>query len=106
MTTAATAPVEYDDRFHLSRKRFVMLLALSSLWFTVDGTPLLPVGLVFALRYVGSNYETTFLRSLVTGWRVVLACVGVALCSLYLSGPAFGFGVGREGVRLHLSLLG
>ncbi|GEN09417.1 hypothetical protein SAMN05443572_10968 [Myxococcus fulvus] len=100
-TAAAT---EYDDRFHLSRKRYLQLLALSSLWFTVNDTPLLPVGFFFALRFVGANYETTFFHSLRTGHKVVFACLGVALFSLLVFGPHTGFSIGAGGVSFQLTL--
>ncbi|WP_141329658.1 hypothetical protein [Myxococcus sp. AB025B] len=102
MHTAATT--EYDDRFHLSRKRYFQLLALSSLWFTVNDTPLLPVGFFFALRFVGANYETTFFHSLRTGRKVVLACLGVALFSVLAFGPHAGFSIGDGGVSFQLTL--
>lgn len=99
-----TAAAEYDDRFHLSRKRFYQLLALSTLWFTVNETPLLPIGLLFALRFVGANYETTFFHSLRTGRKVALTCLGLALFSLLLFGPHAGFSVGPGGVSFQLTL--
>ncbi|WXH26219.1 hypothetical protein WA016_00127 [Myxococcus stipitatus] len=102
--TPMDTTAEYDDRFHLSRKRFYQLLALSTLWFTVNDTPLLPVGFFFALRYVGVNYETTFFHSLRTGRKVALACLGMALFSLFILGPHGGFDVEDGGVSFHLSL--
>ncbi|HEX8441817.1 hypothetical protein, partial [Archangium sp.] len=76
----------YDDRFHLSRATFYKLVVFSSVWFTVEGFPVLPIGLLFAIRYVGINYESSFLHSLVTGRKVVAASIGMALLGLLMRG--------------------
>lgn len=83
----------YDDRFHLSRSTFYKLLAFSTFWFTINGFPVLPVGLLFAVRYVGSNYESTFLHSLVTGRKVVAASLGMALLGLLARGPGLDLAI-------------
>lgn len=100
----------YDDRFHLSRSTFYKLLAFSTVWFTIDGFPVLPIGLLFAIRYVGTNYESTFLHSLVTGRKVVAASLGMALLGLLARGPSFGFGISHYAgamfsIRLPLGFL-
>lgn len=87
----------YDDSFHMSRATFYKLLAFSTFWFTVDGFTVLPIGLLFAIRYVGINYETTFLHSLVTGRKVVAASIGMAILGLLMRGPSFGFSIASSG---------
>ncbi|QRN94417.1 hypothetical protein JRI60_35530 [Archangium violaceum] len=87
----------HDDRFHLSRATFYKLMAFSTVWFTVDGFPVLPIGLLFAIRYVGINYETSFLHSLVTGRKVVAASIGMAILGLLMRGPSFGFSLSASG---------
>ncbi len=85
--------------FEIPRRVFGWLLAASITWLFIDVLPI-PVGLLFAIRYVGRNYETTFLRSLVSGWRVVAACVGMAALGLVFgpkliigNNPAGAFGI-------------
>jgi hypothetical protein len=95
----------YDDRFHLSRATFFKLMAFSTVWFTVNGFPMLPIGLLFAIRYVGINYESSFLRSLATGRKVVAASIGMALLGLLMRGPGIGFSLSpSDGVSFSLRL--
>ena len=65
--------------FSISQDRLFVYTLLSALWVGLDGVPLASFGWLLAIRYVGSTYETTFFRSLISGWKPLAVCTATAV---------------------------
>lgn len=101
----------HEDRFEIPRRTYHALLAASVCWFSLEGLPLLPIGLLLTIRYVGRNFDLYFLRSIWTGWRVIGASLFVALLGLPLGPmldfstiPHFGFALRLPPLLLRLNV--
>lgn len=72
--------------FTISPQRLRVYLWLSLLWLGLGEVSMVSVGWLLAVHYVGTTYETTFLRSLISGWRPLAMCTGAALIG-HVLGP-------------------
>lgn len=103
------AATHLEDEFVLSRNAFILMVVASAfLWVSFNGVPLLPLGLLSSIRYIGKSYETTFFASLRKGQKPLYACLGAAAVAFFLVGAsidlydhggAFGFQVSLNMLR-------
>jgi hypothetical protein len=94
----------YDDdgRLVITRRRTLLLAAVSTLWLFAEGQPFLPLGLLYAAWWLGSQADHTFLRGLRRGWRALAVCVIAATVGVWL-GPSVGVSHGGHiSVGLHV----
>jgi hypothetical protein len=98
------AQLDLSDEFKPSQTAVATLLVLSASWIAVDGMPLVPIGLLATLRYVGRNYETTCFASWRKGWRLLAhsAAVSVASWSVFHLAINFYARAGWTGISMSL----
>jgi hypothetical protein len=91
---------DFDFRFNLTRNAFIVMLAASAQWITLNDEPIVPVGLIFVVGYIARNFAFTYGRALIEGWKPLLACLGAAFVGRYVAVISFGAVIEGGGARL------
>ncbi|MBX5480671.1 MAG: hypothetical protein IRZ16_02305 [Myxococcaceae bacterium] len=94
--------IEIDDTFHPSEVEIWLLMILSVCWIGFFDRPVIPIGLIATLYYVGRNFETTVLASWRKGWRIVLGSVGITLVSWFAASASLNISDSYGGLRIGL----
>lgn len=103
-TDAAEESYDDEGRLIITRRRIIMLAAVSTFWFFAGHQPFLPLGLVYASWWLGSQADHTFMRGLRRGWRGLAVCAIAAAIGVWV-GPSVGIAKGggfRVGIHFGL----
>jgi hypothetical protein len=93
------AEISNDEYTYTMPKNLeVGLMIASACWFSLDGIAVAPIGFLFALITVARNYETSYLASIRTGWRMVARCGAISAASFV--SLALQVGIARSGIEL------